>query len=228
MDTKVRGDTSLLAEGMQSKATHESVVAVLKQDEQTTAYRYSDSAMNTVAADLRDDAVDLTVAGRSKQGEEDTLAVCRVLVERLRREREQWSDPIDLSDRGSRAERGVDCKATGPNDELLVQVTRAETGIWATLAQKGEVIDRGKPIEAATDQLRATIQQKAGQIAQRDRRKLVLALNAHDTPNLAFPAVVAAFWLRHGAWARGLGFRGVWLVGPSVTLTRRLDQPADL
>jgi hypothetical protein len=227
LEAQAHGRPSTSADATQSIVAHESVVAVVKQADQTTAYRYSDSEGHAVAADLQEDSVDLDLTGRSKSGEEGTIEVCRTLIERLRHDGQEWSDPMDMSNRGARHEEGVDCSASGPAGGLSIQVTRAERGIWASLASDGRVVVHGKLIEEAARQLRATIEKKAAQTGPHDRAGLVLALNARDTPNLAFPAVISSFRLWHGAWARSLGFRGVWMVGPSVSLTYQLDLTQD-
>ena len=96
LDAQGHGRSSMSAEATQSIVAHESVVAVVKQEDQTTAYRFSDSEGNAVVADLREDSVDLDLAGRSKSGEEGTMEVCRTLIERLRRDGQEWSNPVDM------------------------------------------------------------------------------------------------------------------------------------
>jgi hypothetical protein len=48
-------------------------------------------------------------------------------------------------------------------------------------------------------------------------------LDATRLPAHGFDAVVEAFRSRWGAWTKGLGFDEVWVVGPSESLTWRLD-----
>ena len=56
--------------------------------------------------------------------------------------------------------------------------------------------------------------------AQRDE---VLALNAIRTPWAVSRFVVETFRQRYGEQARRLGFKEMWVVGWSETLTERLD-----
>ena len=91
LDAQGYGRPRMSAEATQSIVAHESVGAVVKQEDQTTAYRYSDSEGNAVAADLQEDSVGLDLTERSKSGEEGTIEVCQTLIERLRRDGQRLS-----------------------------------------------------------------------------------------------------------------------------------------
>jgi hypothetical protein len=77
-------------------------------------------------------------------------------------------------------------------------------------------------IEEIADQLRAAITHKES-VPPSDRGNILLALNALDTPGHAVRRVVDLFRRRHGAEVAGLGFLAIWVVGPTASLTMRLD-----
>ncbi len=55
------------------------------------------------------------------------------------------------------------------------------------------------------------------------REKVVLALDATDCPIYSFRSVVAEFKDRFGAEVTAVGYKAIWMVGPSASLVQRLD-----
>ena len=49
-------------------------------------------------------------------------------------------------------------------------------------------------------------------------RHIVLALDATDSPRASLSAVAKEFRRLHGAWASGVGFASIWLVGPVTSV----------
>lgn len=154
--------------------------------------------------------------GRPAQNEEDVLQVCRSLRAALQREGQVWArfslPPTQADDADAVAEDDTGAV-------LRVQVTRVERAAWGTLAQTGQATLQGS-IEERVENIRAAVESKLYPDAQ--RRKLLLALDAIRSPGYVEDAVVAAFLATHGTWAAGLGYQAIWLVGPTVELTRRL------
>lgn len=154
--------------------------------------------------------------GRPAQNEEDVLQVCRSLRAALQREGQVWgrfSLPPARTD---------DADAVAEDDAgavLRVQVTRVERVAWGTLAQHGQATLQ-RSIDVRVADIRAAVESKLYPDAQ--RRKLLLALDAIRSPGYVEDPVVAAFLAAHGAWAAGLGYRAIWLVGPTAELTHRL------
>jgi hypothetical protein len=148
--------------------------------------------------------------------------VCRILLERLNADGSRWGNPQLRST--SQREEGVDCYADDGANRLRIQVTRAEgsRGFWARLANKGR-IKGNVPVDALADVLRKSIERKAMKTAEQQRPGVLLALDATETAGLVLDGVVAMFQRKHGAWAAGLGFQSIWLVGPNTRLTSRLD-----
>jgi hypothetical protein len=163
--------------------------------------------------------------GRPSQGEQDVLQVCRSLRFALEREGEVWGRF------GQPRGRPDDVDAVARNaagDRLQVQVTRIERAAWEVLGRHGQATLQRGPEELAAA-IRAALEskgdpspQRRGGIPARQRSEILLALDAISSPAYADEAVVAAFLAGHREWAAGLGFRAVWLVGPTVALTRRL------
>jgi hypothetical protein len=154
--------------------------------------------------------------GRPAQNEEDVLQVCRSLRAALQREGQVWArfslPPTHADDADAVAEDDTGAV-------LRVQVTRVERAAWGTLAQTGQATLQ-RSIEERVEDIRAAVESKLYPDAQ--RRKLLLALDAIRSPGYVEDAVVAAFLATHGTWAAGLGYQAIWLVGPTVELTRRL------
>ena len=160
--------------------------------------------------------------GRSPQGEQESDRAAWILVERLNQYGGNWSPPR----RPDGPERGTDFVARDGDEELEIQITRAfsDRSVWRELSRASEV-ERAFQIDGAVDQLWEAIQAKANDIAMSARPSLVLGL---DT---SFPAVFApvglmiAFKKRHAAHVQSLGFKSVWLIGPTAALTWRIDEP---
>ena len=155
--------------------------------------------------------------GRPAQNEEDVLQVCRSLHAALRREGEVWGrfsvPPAPADD--------VDAVAEDDAGALLrVQVTRVERAAWGPLAQSGQTTLQ-RNVEELVTNIRAAVESKL-RYPPPQRRELLLALDAIRSPAYVHDAVVAAFLATHGAWTAGLGYRAIWLVGPTADLTRRL------
>jgi hypothetical protein len=204
----------------------EQVTAILKRDEEITAIRIADSVGQSVSANiLEDGSVDYLIQGKSRQNEEGILEVCKILIERLNRDGANWHDLKDIGQVEARKEQGVDCQAKDGETTLAIQVTRAEIDgkVWKTLNQVGEVSAHLSAKDAANS-LYTAIQKKALKIPPRQRPQITLALDATETASHIFGPVLEAFALQHREGARALKFNGIWLVGPTISLTSRLDE----
>lgn len=156
--------------------------------------------------------------GSPAQGEEDVLQVCRSLRAALALQGETWSpfcqtpSPQDDKDAVASNEAGA---------ELRVQVTQVERAAWRTLAQAHKATSQRSVEELAAD-IRTAVESKARKHSPAQRSKLLLALDAIRSPGHVHEPVPARFLADHGQWAAGLGYRAIWLVGPTAVLTRRL------
>jgi hypothetical protein len=86
-----------------------------------------------------------------------------------------------------------------------------------------------RDVEELAAAIRTAVESKSDPSPQRrkgipseHRPGLLLALDAIRSPAYVDEAVVEACLASHREWATGLGFRAIWLVGPTAGLTRRL------
>ncbi len=90
------------------------------------------------------------------------------------------------------------------------------------MAISGANTKSGEANELAEAVLQAA-KKKYDQIPRERRRKLILAIDANRLPGLTLDSVVYRVREEHGATLAAMRFRSIWLVGPSVSLTHRLD-----
>jgi hypothetical protein len=155
--------------------------------------------------------------GRPAQNEQDVLQACRSLRAALSRNGEVWGPfslwPTQADDVDAIAEDGAGAV-------LRVQMTQVERAAWNRLARDHQVTLQRSDQELAAD-IRAALESKL--ILPAQRSNLLLALDAIRSPGYVHSAVVAAFVTNHGEWAASLGYRAIWLVGPTAELTRQLS-----
>jgi len=173
-------------------------------------------------------AVDATPSGtrsqlsvKARHTEEGVLKVCGILVERLNQEGGSWRNLRQLAEQCT----DIDCVVSDlEGHQLKMQVTRAtgDEKLWRPIGLGNKVTYTQKD-EAAIEELWKEIDRKQARLPASQRAELVLVLDATDTPGLAFSRVVTLFRNRHGAWAKNLGFKAVWLVGPEKSLVFRLN-----
>jgi len=208
------------------KAVNEQVAAIIKREGEITAVRIADSTRQSVSANiLPGEIVDFSIQGRSRQNEDGNTDVSNILLARLNLDGANWSD-LECPDQvDARNEQGVDCQATDGELRLYIQVTRAEPDgrIWQALGKTG-LTSAQIPAEGAADALHKAIEKKAVKIPPSQRGQITLALDATETVSHTFRPVLKSFASRYGSWARELRFNSIWLVGPTVSLTSRLDE----
>lgn len=182
------------------------------------AVRVSGPGERVAAADFgMNESVPYGIAGPTPRGEEGACETAQLLVERLRQGGETWDDPVEVDD------QDVDCWARSGDRVLSIQVTRVlGVRFWRSLGREGKASE-DRTADQAVDELMAAIAAKARRLPSVQRAVLVLALDARDTPAFALRGVVSRFHERHGQKVTTLGFRGVWVVGPTVDLVARLD-----
>ena len=162
----------------------------------------------------------LKTTGQSRQGEDGTLATARLLVSKLNTQGEAWGEPRTVPER-----EGCDCiaeSAQSGHGRLRIEVQRAivESSFWAESGRTGSAREYPDPDDAAAV-LRVSVEKKALHLSG-STTDVVLALNALDAPGYAFEVVSERFRVSHGQWAAALGFRSIWVVGPTEALTHQL------
>lgn len=185
------------------------------------AYFESERKGRVVGVDRLDDAtLSSSVAGVPPRGEENRDSVCQALVGALNALGDEWLPPEP-------GEGVADCIAAHARQRgrnLLIQVVNVETDPdrWRQLASDGHITDNRTVTEMAGT-VREAISHKAEHLQTSEaRRGVTLALDATVFPAAAFNDVVLSFERRDGAWASGLGFAGIWVVGPLAKLVKRL------
>ena len=186
--------------------------------------RIVDSEEQMVWADLGSSgAIGYTIEGKSRQGESGTHEVCSILLAKLNGEGASWNNLKDVSANESQQLAGIDCQACDENNVLNIQVTRVERSIWKDLAEQG-IASREPAVESVVDKIRTVIIEKSKTIPDHEIAKLVLALNALETPVYAFERVVNDFRSKYGSSVKSFGSLSIWVVGPTESLTYRLDK----
>jgi|GEM_PF-1777763 len=195
-----------------------------KREGRAIGFRESTREGRATSADRHDDgSLSYSLLGSSPQGEEDTLTACRVLVKVLNASGENWADPAP-------SEGIVDCEAVDTkfsNRRLSIQVIRAiaDQELWRKLNLQKNLHESRVGKNQLVYQIKSTIEKKANDraIPRTIRPSLTLALDATRLPVLGFEDVVEEFRSQFGNWAKSLGFKAIWLVGPQDKLTWRLD-----
>jgi len=160
-----------------------------------------------------------SITGDGPQGERLTIPICRILVERINELGEHWSTPT----KPEGPEQGIDCVSTSGAESLFIQVTRSigDESMWQGLAQSGSIARSAKEEDLADELFRAISHKET--IPPVDRTNITVALDAYLSSGTTLPSVVAVFRSKYGESIRSLGFRSVWVVGPTTAHTTRLD-----
>lgn len=159
-------------------------------------------------------------AGRPPQNEDDVLRVCETLRNALLGRGERWG-PFYLRDRSDDDVDATACDDSG--HRLDVQVTRVERAAWRELGRAGQADVGLSAQEMAAAIVEAAESKGKSKYPDQQRRERVLALDAVRSPGHVLGGVVEAVAVDdYTKRVRALGFRAVWLVGPTTALTYRL------
>jgi len=175
------------------------------------------------SADYDDDrSMSFSVSGSSPQGEEETLKVCKLLVQKLNLDGNNWCEPV-------LGNGVVDCETTDINDpsqSLQFQVIRAisNQSFWKQLNTQGAAQESSVDPSVLASYIENAIKKKTEKLPSSVRNGLILVLDATLLPGITFDVVFEEFHTLYSTWASSLGFEGIWLVGPVIELVQRLDQ----
>jgi hypothetical protein len=207
---------------LEAKAGDHAMLELLR-DERTIAFRESERDGRITWADEKNSRVTTTATGPSPLGETDTLHVCRTLIQKHNQLGDTWNEPVEWGERNS----DVDCVATNKINEqnsIYIQVVRAiaDKEWWRTLS-----VSEINTMSGAADDLAEVIcdavKKKADRTPLKQRARLILAIDANRLAGLTFDSVENSVREKHGATIAGLGFQAIWVVGPSISRTHRLD-----
>jgi hypothetical protein len=105
---------------------------------------------------------------------------------------------------------------------LDIQVVRADkSDTWRTLSRTGRASKAASPAILADALLE--VARKKARLPAAQLGILLLAIDGRDTPVFAMGGTIDSFRQRHLDEVARLGFRAVWVVGPTVALVARLD-----
>jgi len=192
-----------------------SICAVLFTDGNITGIS-SNNNYSSYSSFEKDGVYDIKINGESRQGEDGKNKIGENLMKKLNllgSEILSFKEPL--------SETGIDIvlyKAIGFID---VQITKAHQQDWKKLNIKG-IIKSSFTKQALANNLKKSITNKLI-IPKKQRKNLILALDALETPAYCFKGVINEFNMLHGKSISSLGFKEIWVVGPSVSLTVRLS-----
>jgi hypothetical protein len=196
-------------------------VAVEKKnvDDRVVGFSESERQGVTTSSDQQQDGrVSLLLSGLSPQGEDDSLQVCRILIQAMNRAGASWSQPV------MSMERDADCEATDSLTavRLEIQVVRAieDPTLWKALNEHGAIQRTIEPADFVPLVRNAITKKLKYPVAQRAR--LILALDANRLPAVTTYDVLTQIRIELKDWLPSIGFREIWLVGPLDDLTFRL------
>ncbi|KAF0106364.1 MAG: hypothetical protein FD146_2630 [Anaerolineaceae bacterium] len=159
-----------------------------------------------------------SIRGKSSQNEDGTLETCQLLVQHLNQLGAHWNNCTKIEN-----DEPIDCRAYDTSDVLEMQVVRiSNEAVRQNLGQTG-VANTEINLDAAVENLRCAIRHKE-KYPLDVRSKIVLVINALDTPGHAVYKVAETFRSKYGKDVAALGFKAIWVVGPIVDLVVRLDQ----
>jgi hypothetical protein len=156
--------------------------------------------------------------GRPRGDETDVLQVCTILRTVLNDQGDTWGGFSEPSPSAS----DVDATATDEDGNVLrVQVTRVDRAAAKTLA-RGDPVNRRRSVGQQVTDIRAAVDSNARRHTSIECGELLLALDAIRSPGHVDGAVVDAFLTAHQTYVAGLGYRAVWLVGPTGEMSRQV------
>lgn len=185
--------------------------------EQTVAIRVQDSQVPySSGADIdASGRVTIRVEGAPDVREAGVRLACSYVVERLNAAGGTWGAAAPTP--GGVFESGIDAVATGPDGKLEFQVVSAEQGLWRELRTEG-VVEVSLPATEVAEALWNSIQKKR----LRADTSVILVLDAANVAQFTLAEVLVAFHAMHQADAEAVGFKEIWLSGPTADRTTRL------
>ncbi|MBU4259289.1 MAG: hypothetical protein KKH45_07890 [Proteobacteria bacterium] len=146
----------------------------------------------------------------------------KVLRKALAKAGQEVETPTDRSAEDDRGEDGL--IRVGGQDFILQVVTfPIDEIIWGALA-RGEAElsgDRARALEL----LRETLRHKNRRMASSERSSVILVIDGRNVSSLFSRELVTAYLKKYGAPEKEFGFAQIWLIGPTVWTTIRLDGP---
>jgi hypothetical protein len=162
---------------------------------------------------VRDGDVRLDVATRGDIGRRGEPRLVSVLLEALKNS----GHNVGVTEGEDR--RGEDARLIFDGQPLLMQAVTVPIAreFWQTASVASSSTQVS--YERAAQWIREAVEKKALSLGPGSRRQTLLALDANHAGVLATPEVVSAYRARHRSPCEEFGFAGVWIVGPTASLT---------
>jgi hypothetical protein len=173
-----------------------------------------------------DGTVTSRVQGTPTEGEEDTLRAAQALYEKFNEDGDNWAPP----ERGpvGTADDFILRRRNDRFEQLMGQVVRAvvDQDFYRALRGQERHEETSANLADLAQRLRKAIASKSNdtRLAPDVRKNLVLVIDATRISALALPRVAMAFKASYREWVVQQGFKEVWLVGPTIRMTSRLDK----
>ena len=201
------------------------LAATVTRGDQVVGFSESLRDGRAAAGDVQGNGtLDYSFTGRTSTGEQGTLETCSKLVQVLNSAEPAavWAAPMLRMDIPHLDAQAVRLDGQAPTLDIQVVRAFADSAFWHQAHKNGHGQGVSVTPRDLAQQLRDAIELKVSRIPVQHRTELVLALNAIDSPIVAFDTVVDAFRIHHGSWTAAQGFSAVWLIGPMPGLTHRL------
>lgn len=206
-----------------------SLTAIAIKNGKGIATRTVDTSKDiSISTDLNDPkSIEFSTQAPNQTGETGVLNACYILIQTLNKHGSNWDRPIDRSQNDSKKEEGVDCIALDREDQsktLKMQVTRVTSNreYWRNLALK-IAVSKEISTEDCVNEIFQSIDNKSESIPMDQRNDLILVLDSTIAQQYCYESVIKTFRENYGEESKSLGFKGIWLVGPSHHLTWQLD-----
>jgi hypothetical protein len=157
--------------------------------------------------------------GRPAQRKDHVLQVCRILRTALNDQGETWGS---FSEPPAPADDVVATATDQAGVVLRVQVSRVDRPTAKTMA-RGDAVARRRSVGQRVTDIRRAMDAQARRHPATASNELLLALDAVRSPEHVEPAVVQAFLAAHHSSIAELGYRAIWLVGPTGDMSHRLS-----
>ena len=200
-----------------------SLLGLVRRNEQFIACFDNGRTDTSFDATLNEDGViTQMLAGESPQNEQGTREVCERLAMAMTR---ATAEPWSYSPPPER-ENGCDGFVVSSEGKCEVQVTRVCGINWQLLNKTGvvrneyQVCKAVENIQAAIDHKTVLTKDNPRAIPDQQRSNLILAIDSSRVPAFALDQVIDVF---RKLRVSGLGFKGIWLIGPCEELCWRLD-----
>jgi len=196
-------------------------ISVIKEEGKIVGYGFGNSDGAEHFADINhNEQVIHRHSDSSPQGEESTLEVCEIIVQKKNKLGDDWTkltQSTGVADFISRSKSNM-------RRELRMQVVRANVDniYWRELNVKKSLPEKIHSIEELCEIMKKAIDLKLERIPEVSREGITLVLDATVLPQLCMSDGVEYFKTKYGDNLKSTGFEEIWLVGPHIKMTFKI------